>query len=165
MSMVFQNFGLFSHRTVVDNVVFGLEVRGDHRGQRMVKAMEVLELVGLSGWEDNYPRELSGGMQHAWGSPARWRWIPRSWSSTSLLGSRPAHPARDAGRAARPSVHHEETMVFITHDFLEAIKMGDHIAVMKDGEIRQIGTPEEIVVAPADDYVRDSPKTFPATRC
>ena len=162
MSMVFQNFGLFSHRTVVDNVVFGLEVRGDNRGQRMVKAMEVLELVGLSGWEDNYPRELSGGMQQRVGLARAMAVDPEILvfdEPFSALDPLIRREMQDELLGLQSTMR--KTMVFITHDFLEAIKMGDHIAVMKDGEIRQIGTPEEIVVAPADDYVRDFTEDVP----
>ena len=162
MSMVFQNFGLFSHRTVVDNVAFGLEVRGDNRGQRMVKAMEVLELVGLSGWEDNYPRELSGGMQQRVGLARAMAVDPEILifdEPFSALDPLIRREMQDELLALQSTMR--KTMVFITHDFLEAIKMGDHIAVMKDGEIRQIGTPEEIVVAPADDYVRDFTEDVP----
>ena len=162
MSMVFQNFGLFSHRTVADNVVFGLEVRGDNRGQRMLKAMEVLELVGLSGWEDNYPRELSGGMQQRVGLARAMAVDPEILvfdEPFSALDPLIRREMQDELLGLQSTMR--KTMVFITHDFLEAIKMGDHIAVMKDGEIRQIGTPEEIVVAPADDYVRDFTEDVP----
>ena len=162
MSMVFQNFALFSHRRVVDNVAFGLEIRGDNRGQRMVKAMEVLELVGLSGWEDNYPRELSGGMQQRVGLARAMAVDPEILvfdEPFSALDPLIRREMQDELLGLQSSLR--KTMVFITHDFLEAIKMGDHIAVMKDGEIRQIGTPEEIVVAPADDYVRDFTEDVP----
>ena len=162
MSMVFQNFGLFSHRTVVDNVAFGLEVRGDNRGQRMLKAMEVLELVGLSGWEDNYPRELSGGMQQRVGLARAMAVDPEILvfdEPFSALDPLIRREMQDELLGLQSTM--KKTMMFITHDFLEAIKMGDHIAVMKDGEIRQIGTPEEIVVAPADDYVRDFTEDVP----
>ncbi len=156
MSMVFQNFGLFSHRTVVDNVAFGLEVRGDNPARRSLKAMEVLELVGLSGWENNYPRELSGGMQQRVGLARAMAVDPEILvfdEPFSALDPLIRREMQDELLDLQSTMR--KTMVFITHDFLEAIKMGDHIAVMKDGEVRQIGTPEEIVIAPADDYVRD----------
>ena len=162
MSMVFQHFGLFSHRSVLDNVTFGLEVRGTNRAQRTIKAMEVLELVGLSGWEDNYPRELSGGMQQRVGLARAMAVNPEILvfdEPFSALDPLIRREMQDELLALQSAM--KKTMVFITHDFLEAIKMGDHIAVMKDGEVRQIGTPEEIVVAPADDYVREFTEDVP----
>ncbi len=162
MSMVFQHFGLFSHRTVLDNVTFGLEVRGTGRAQRTVKAMEVLELVGLSGWESNYPQELSGGMQQRVGLARAMAVDPEILvfdEPFSALDPLIRREMQDELLGLQASM--KKTMVFITHDFLEAIKMGDHIAVMKDGEVRQIGTPEEIVVAPADDYVREFTEDVP----
>ena len=162
MSMVFQHFGLFSHRSVLDNVTFGLEVRGTNRAQRTIKAMEVLELVGLSGWEDNYPRELSGGMQQRVGLARAMAVDPEILvfdEPFSALDPLIRREMQDELLALQSAM--KKTMVFITHDFLEAIKMGDHIAVMKDGEVRQIGTPEEIVVAPADDYVREFTEDVP----
>ena len=162
MSMVFQNFGLFSHRRVLDNVTFGLEVRGTNRALRTMKAMEMIELVGLSGWEDNYPRELSGGMQQRVGLARAMAVDPEILvfdEPFSALDPLIRREMQDELLALQSAM--KKTMVFITHDFLEAIKMGDHIAVMKDGEIRQIGTPEEIVVAPADDYVREFTEDVP----
>ena len=162
MSMVFQHFGLFSHRRVVDNIAFGLEVRGADRAERTAKAMEVLQMVGLSGWEDNYPRELSGGMQQRVDLARAMAVDPEILvfdEPFSALDPLIRREMQDELLGLQSAMR--KTMVFITHDFLEAVKMGDHIAVMKDGEIRQVGTPEEIVVAPADDYVRDFTEDVP----
>jgi len=162
MAMVFQHFGLFPHRKVIDNVAYGLEVRGEGREQRYDKAMEVINLVGLDGWADNYPRELSGGMQQRVGLARAMAVEPEI-----LLFDEPFS-------ALDPLIRREmqdelldlqsrlkKTMVFITHDFLEAIKMGDHIMIMKDGAISQLGTPEEIVANPVDKYVSDFTEDVP----
>lgn len=162
MAMVFQHFGLFPHRKVIDNVAYGLEVRGEGREQRYEKAMETIDLVGLSGWADHYPRELSGGMQQRVGLARAMAVEPEI-----LLFDEPFS-------ALDPLIRREmqdelldlqarlkKTMVFITHDFLEAIKMGDHIMIMKDGAISQMGTPEEIVANPIDKYVADFTEDVP----
>ena len=162
MAMVFQHFGLFPHRKVIDNVAYGLEVRGEGREQRYEKALETINLVGLDGWADCYPRELSGGMQQRVGLARAMAVEPEI-----LLFDEPFS-------ALDPLIRREmqdelldlqarlkKTMVFITHDFLEAIKMGDHIMIMKDGAISQMGTPEEIVANPVDKYVADFTEDVP----
>jgi len=162
LAMVFQHFGLFPHRKVIDNVAYGLEVRGEGRKQRYEKAMEIIDLVGLEGWADHYPRELSGGMQQRVGLARAMAVEPEI-----LLFDEPFS-------ALDPLIRREmqdelldlqarlkKTMVFITHDFLEAIKMGDHIMIMRDGAISQMGTPEEIVANPADKYVADFTEDVP----
>ncbi len=162
MSMVFQHFGLFPHRRVIDNVAYGLEVRGQPRAKRLKKAEEVLELVGLDGWEDNYPRELSGGMQQRVGLARALTVDPEIMlfdEPFSALDPLIRREMQDELLKLQSVVH--KTMIFITHDFLEAIKMGDHIAIMKDGEFVQVGTPEDIVATPADDYVRDFTEDVP----
>ena len=162
MSMVFQHFGLFPHRRVIDNIAFGLEVRGTERAARMDRAMEVLELVGLGGWEENYPRELSGGMQQRVGLARAMAVDPEILifdEPFSALDPLIRREMQDELLKLQAQMH--KTMVFITHDFLEAIKMGDHIAIMKDGEVSQIGTPEEIVANPVDQYVRDFTEDVP----
>ena len=162
MSMVFQHFGLFPHREVIDNVAYGLEVRGEKRGARYDKAREATELVGLGGWEDNYPRELSGGMQQRVGLARAMAVDPEIMlfdEPFSALDPLIRREMQDELLRIQARVH--KTMVFITHDFLEAIKMGDHIAIMKDGEIVQIGTPEEIVANPVNKYVRDFAEDVP----
>ncbi len=162
MSMVFQHFGLFPHRKIVENVAFGLEIRGLAKQPRMDKAMEVLEMVGLGGWENNYPRELSGGMQQRVGLARAMAVDPEILifdEPFSALDPLIRREMQDELLALQEKVH--KTMVFITHDFLEAIKMGDHIAIMKDGETSQIGTPEEIVATPADGYVQEFTEDVP----
>ena len=162
MSMVFQHFGLFPHRKIVDNIAFGLEIRGVGKLERTEKAMEVLNMVGLKGWEQNYPRELSGGMQQRVGLARAMAVDPEILifdEPFSALDPLIRREMQDELLSLQERVH--KTMVFITHDFLEAIKMGDHIAIMKDGEVSQIGTPEELVASPADDYVREFTEDVP----
>ena len=156
MSMVFQHFGLFPHRTVVENIGYGLEVRGTRKDERLSKSMEVLKMVGLEGWHNNYPRELSGGMQQRVGLARALAVDPEILifdEPFSALDPLIRREMQDELLNIQQKV--QKTMVFITHDFLEAIKMGDHIAIMKDGEVSQVGTPEEIVANPKDQYVKD----------
>ena len=156
MSMVFQHFGLFPHRTVVENIGYGLEVRGTKKEIRLEKSMEVLKMVGLDGWENNYPRELSGGMQQRVGLARALAVDPEILifdEPFSALDPLIRREMQDELLKIQEKL--QRTMVFITHDFLEAIKMGDHIAIMKDGEVSQVGTPEEIVSNPKDQYVKD----------
>ena len=162
LSMVFQNFGLLPHRTVLDNVAFGLEIRGEHGKESHDKVMQSLELVGLKGWEKSRIFELSGGMQQRVG-------LARSLALDSeiILMDEPfsaldpliRRQMQDEFLNLRTMV--KKTVVFITHDLLEALKLGDRIAIMKDGEILQIGTPQEIVSHPADDYVAEFVKDVP----
>ena len=162
LSMVFQHFGLLPHRRVIENIAYGLEVRGMPRDERLAKAGEVLESVGLTGWGDNYPRELSGGMQQRVGLARALAVDPEIMlfdEPFSALDPLIRREMQDELLRLQSVVR--KTMVFITHDFLEAIKMGDHIAIMKDGEFVQIGTPEEIVAKPVDDYVRDFSEDVP----
>ena len=156
MSMVFQHFGLFPHRTVVENIGYGLEVRGTKKETRLEKSMEVLKMVGLDGWQNNYPRELSVGMQQRVGLARALAVDPEILifdEPFSALDPLIRREMQDELLKIQEKL--QRTMVFITHDFLEAIKMGDHIAIMKDGEISQVGTPEEIVANPVDKYVKD----------
>jgi glycine betaine/proline transport system ATP-binding protein len=162
MAMVFQHFGLFPHRKVIDNISYGLEVRGMNKAERTEKAMQVLDLVGLKGWDQHYPRELSGGMQQRVGLARAMAVDPEILifdEPFSALDPLIRREMQDELISLQDKL--KKTMVFITHDFLEAIKMGDHIAIMKDGEISQIGTPEEIVANPADDYVREFTEDVP----
>jgi len=154
ISMVFQHFALLPHRTVLDNLAYGLEVQGVPIAERRAKAETVLELVGLSGWGDKLPGELSGGMQQRVG-------LGRALAAdTDVLLMDEAFSALD------PLIRREmqeqllelqsqlgKTIVFITHDLNEAMFLGDRIAVMRDGRVVQIGTPEEILTDPANDYV------------
>jgi len=156
VSMVFQHFGLLPHRQVLDNVAYGLEVRGMGKKERRAKAAEVVELVGLSGYEMSYPDQLSGGMQQRVG-------LARALASepSLLLFDEPFSALDPLIRRDMQNevirLHQElgKTMVFITHDLQEALKLGDRILIMRDGEMVQLGTPDEVVGAPADDYVRD----------
>jgi glycine betaine/proline transport system ATP-binding protein len=154
--MVFQHFGLLPHRRVIDNIAYGLEVRGVGRKERHAKAHEILELVGLGGNADSYPDQLSGGMQQRVGLARALAVDP-----SLLLFDEPFSALDPLIRRDMQNevirLHHEvkKTMIFITHDLQEALKLGDRILIMRDGEIVQIGTPDEVVGAPADDYVRD----------
>ena len=162
MSMVFQHFGLFPHRRVIENIGYGLEIRGVKKKDRLDKSMETLKLVGLEGWDQHYPRELSGGMQQRVGLARALAVDPESLifdEPFSALDPLIRREMQDELISIQKMV--QKTMVFITHDFSEAIKMGDHIAIMKDGEISQVGTPEEIVANPVDQYVKDFTEDVP----
>ncbi len=156
VSMVFQHFGLLPHRQVVDNVAYGLEVRGMSKKERRAKAMDVVKLVGLTGYETSYPDQLSGGMQQRVG-------LARALASdpSMLLFDEPFSALDPLIRRDMQNevirLHKElgKTMVFITHDLQEALKLGDRILIMRDGQTVQVGRPDEVVGAPADDYVRD----------
>jgi glycine betaine/proline transport system ATP-binding protein len=156
VAMVFQHFGLLPHRRVLDNIAYGLEVRGVGRAERHAKAQEVLELVGLAGNATSYPDQLSGGMQQRVGLGRALAVDP-----SLLLFDEPFSALDPLIRRDMQNevirLHHEvkKTMVFITHDLQEALKLGDRILIMRDGEVVQVGTPDEVVGAPADDYVRD----------
>ncbi|MFB9866465.1 quaternary amine ABC transporter ATP-binding protein [Vreelandella sulfidaeris] len=154
-SMVFQNFALFPHRTVQQNAEFGLEIRGIEKSKRQQIAHDSLKQVGLEGWEDAYPNQLSGGMQQRVG-------LARALANdATVLLMDEAFSALDP--LIRKDMQQEllqlqskmqKTTVFITHDLDEALNIGDRIVLLKDGEVVQIGTPEEILTKPADDYVR-----------
>jgi glycine betaine/proline transport system ATP-binding protein len=165
MSMVFQRFGLFSHRRVIDNVAYGLEVQGLGRPARHQKAQAVLDLVGLTGWEQHYPHELSGGMQQRVGLARALAVDPEILLCDEPFSALDPLIRRDMqNELIRLQKDLRKTLVFITHDFLEAIKLGDRIAIMKDGEIVQIGTPEQIVAHPVNDYVFDFTKDVPRVK-
>lgn len=162
MAMVFQHFGLFPHRKVIDNVAYGLEVRGEGRKQRYEKAMNIIELVGLDGWAEHYPRELSGGMQQRVGLARAMAVEPEILLFDEPFSALDPLIRREMqDELLRLQSRLKKTMVFITHDFLEAIKMGDNIMIMRDGAISQMGTPEEIVANPADKYVADFTEDVP----
>ncbi len=156
ISMVFQNYGLFPHRQVIDNVAFGLEVRGAPKEERYPKATEMIEMVGLDGWADKYPAQLSGGMKQRVGLARALAVDPEILlfdEPFSALDPLIRRDMQDELLSLQDRLHC--TMVFITHDFSEALKLGDRIAIMRSGAIVQVGTPEEIVAHPVDDYVRD----------
>ncbi len=156
IAMVFQHFGLFDHRTILANVEYGLEIRKMSKEERRAIAQKNIELVGLKGYEDQYPSQLSGGMQQRVG-------LARALANDPdiLLMDEPFSALDPLIRREMQSelVNLQEklkkTIVFITHDVNEAFKLGDRIAVMKDGHVVQVGTPEEIIEEPANDYIVD----------
>jgi glycine betaine/proline transport system ATP-binding protein len=165
VAMVFQHFGLFTHRTVIDNVVYGLEIKGIDTKERYEIAKKTLESVGLSGWEDKYPNELSGGMQQRVG-------LARALANDPdiLLMDEPFS-------ALDPLIKREmqqelleiqsrlkKTIIFITHDINEAFKLGERVAIMKDGIIEQIGTPEEILATPKNEYIKNFVRDIDRTK-
>lgn len=165
VSMVFQRFGLFPHRRVVDNVAYGLEVRGEEEAARMAHALEIVNLVGLGGWENHYPHELSGGMQQRVGLARALAVDPEILLCDEPFSALDPLIRRDMQNELlnlQKSLH--KTIIFITHDFLEALKIGDRIAIMKDGVIVQVGTPQQIVAQPADAYVRDFTQDVPRAK-
>ncbi len=164
MSMVFQHFGLFPHRKVIDNVAYGLEVQGVDEAERHARAQEVIDMVTLGGWENHYPDELSGGMQQRVGIARALAVDPDLLmfdEPFSALDPLIRREMQDELCALQNQMN--KTILFITHDFLEAVKLGDRIAVMKDGAIEQVGTPAEIVLHPVNDYVREFAKDVPRT--
>jgi len=156
VAMVFQHFGLLPHRQVLDNVAFGLEVRGVGKAERRRRAQDMVDLVGLSGYETSYPDQLSGGMQQRVGLARALAVDPTLMMFDEPFSALDPLIRRDMQNEVI-RLHHEvgKTMIFITHDLQEALKLGDRILIMRDGEIVQIGAPAEIVAAPADEYVRD----------
>lgn len=154
ISMVFQHFALLPHRTVLENAAYGLELRGVPRAERGQKAQETLDLVGLGGWEDKLPEQLSGGMQQRVG-------LARALAAdTDIILMDEAFSALDP--LIRRDMQSQllelqkslgKTIVFITHDLNEAMRLGDRICVLRDGRVAQIGTAQEILSAPANEYV------------
>ncbi|MCD6434845.1 MAG: glycine betaine/L-proline ABC transporter ATP-binding protein [Clostridiales bacterium] len=156
VAMVFQHFGLFSHRNVIENVEFGLEIKGIKKEIRYKKSMEMLKVVGLEGWESHKISQLSGGMKQRVG-------LARALANDPEIMLMD-EPFSALDPLIRRDMHEElldiqskfkKTIIFITHDVNEAFKLGDRIAVLKDGEIIQIGTPEEILDNPENDYIRN----------
>lgn len=165
LSMVFQNFGLLPHRSVLENVAFGLEIRGERKNERYTKAMQTIEQVGLRGWENSRLNELSGGMQQRVGlarSLAVDSEIVLMDEPFSALDPLIRRQMQDEFIKMRSTV--KKTVIFITHDLLEALKLGDRIAIMKDAEVVQLGTPHEIVSQPSDDYVSEFVKDVPRAK-
>lgn len=154
MGMVFQNFALFPHRTVLENAALGLEIQGMDKGERLRRAEEALGLVGLEGWGHSYPRQLSGGMQQRVGLARALALSPDILlmdEAFSALDPLIRRDMQDELINLQERMH--KTIVFISHDLDEALKLGDRIILMKDGAIVQVGTPEQILTAPADEYV------------
>ena len=165
MGMVFQHFGNFPHKRVFENVVYGLQVQGIDKTTQRSRAAEVIELVGLSGWEERYPHELSGGMQQRVGLARALAVDPQILlfdEPFSALDPLIRREMQDQLIGLQQLVR--KTMVFITHDFLEALKVGDRVALMRDGEFVQIGTPEELVANPLNEYVRDFTRDVPRSK-
>lgn len=156
MSMVFQNFGLFPHRTILENTEFGLEVRGVSKEERTELAEKALENSGLIAFKDQYPGQLSGGMQQRVGLARALANDPEILlmdEAFSALDPLIRREMQDELIDLQANV--QKTIIFITHDLNEALRIGDRIALMKDGQIMQIGTGEEILTNPANDYVRE----------
>ncbi|ESY26185.1 MULTISPECIES: glycine betaine/L-proline ABC transporter ATP-binding protein [unclassified Mesorhizobium] len=156
MGMVFQNFALLPHLNVLDNIAFPLSIQGQDRPTREARAREVIDLVGLRGREHFYPRELSGGQQQRVGIARSLATKPEIWfldEPFSALDPLIRREMQDELMRLQTMLH--KTIVFITHDFDEAIRLADRIAIMKDGEVIQTGTPEQLVVNPATDYVAE----------
>ena len=164
MGMVFQHFALFPHRTVAENVAFPLEVQGIDRETRHARALEIIDLVGLEGRGDYFPRELSGGQQQRVGIGRSLAVEPDVWfldEPFSALDPLIRREMQDEFLRLQSTLH--KTIVFITHDFDEAIRLADRIAIMHDGLIEQLGTAEDLITDPATDYVaaftRDVPRS------
>jgi glycine betaine/proline transport system ATP-binding protein len=153
-SMVFQHFGLLPHRNVIDNIAYSLEINGVNKADRHKRANEVIELVGLQGYSHAYPEQLSGGMQQRVGLARALAVDPQVLFLDEPFSALDPLIRRDMQQEVI-RLHRElgKTMVFITHDLSEAVKVGDRIAIMRDGAIVQIGTPEDLVANPADEYV------------
>jgi glycine betaine/proline transport system ATP-binding protein len=154
MGMVFQHFALLPHLTVLENVAFPLEVQGIDEATRKARAREVVQLVGLQGREDKYPRQLSGGQQQRVGIARSLAVEPDLWFLDEPFSALDPLIRREMQEEfLRIQRQLKKTIIFITHDFDEAIRLADRIAIMKDGAVVQIATPEELVLAPANDYV------------
>ncbi len=164
-AMVFQHFGLFPHRTVADNVAFGLEIRGISKDARRRSAMELLETVGLEPWADSYPQQLSGGMQQRVGLARALAVEPDILFFDEPFSALDPLIRRDMqDELIDIQLRLKRTLVFITHDFTEALRLADRIAIMRDGVVVQIGTAVEIVTNPADDYVRSFVQDAPRAK-
>lgn len=154
ISMVFQRFALFPHRTVLSNTEYGLEVKGTDKKKQRDKAIEALKLVGLEGYENSYPSELSGGMQQRVGLARALANDPDVLLMDEAFSALDPLIRKDMqNELLELQEKMEKTIIFITHDLDEALRIGDRIALMKDGSIVQVGTPEEILMNPANDYV------------
>ena len=154
--MVFQHYGLLPHMTVLENAAYGLKIRGVDKEERNKKALEVLDTVGLKGWEDYFPTSLSGGMQQRVG-------IARALANEPEIllmdepfsGLDPLIRRQMQDELVELQSKLQKTIIFVTHDLHEALKLGDRIAILRNGEVVQVGTPEDIITHPADDYVQE----------
>ncbi|HZQ89070.1 MAG TPA: betaine/proline/choline family ABC transporter ATP-binding protein [Gaiellaceae bacterium] len=162
VAMVFQHFGLFPHRTVLDNVAYGLEVQGVERPVRYARARELLELVGLGAVAASYPDQLSGGMQQRVGLARALAVDPEVLIFDEAFSALDPLIRREMqDEVVRLQGRLRKTVIFVTHDLDEALKLGDRIAIMKDGRFVQVGSPADIVGTPADDYVREFVRDVP----
>ena len=165
ISMVFQHFGLFPHRKVIDNIAYGLEVQKVDKATRHARATEVLKIVGLDGWADRYPQQLSGGMQQRVGLARALAVDPEILLFDEPFSALdPLIRKEMQDELIRLQKTMQRTIIFITHDFAEALRLGDRIAIMKDGSFDQVGTPEEIVSNPATAYVREFVNDVPRAK-
>ena len=162
VSMVFQHFGLLAHRRVIDNVAFGLEVQGMGKTERHARAREVLGLVGLDDVANQFPDQLSGGMQQRVGVARAFAADPEVMLYDEPFSALDPLIRRDMqDEVMRLQQEIGKTTMFITHDLPEALRLGDRIAIMRDGAIVQLGTPEELVGSPADEYVENFTRDIP----
>jgi glycine betaine/proline transport system ATP-binding protein len=162
VSMVFQHFGLLAHRRVIDNVAFGLEVQGVSKHERLARAQRMLELVGLEDVGSSFPDQLSGGMQQRVGVARAFAVEPKVMLYDEPFSALDPLIRRDMqDEVTRLQAETGKTTVFITHDLPEALRLGDRIAIMRDGAIVQLGTPEDLVGSPADDYVQNFVRDIP----
>jgi glycine betaine/proline transport system ATP-binding protein len=165
LGMVFQHFALLPHLTVLQNVVFPLTIQATEKVVALKRAQEVIELVGLQGREDNYPRELSGGQQQRVGIARSLLVEPDIWfldEPFSALDPLIRREMQDEFLRLQDKL--KKTIVFITHDFEEALRLADRIAIMKDGKIIQVAKPEELILNPADDYVEEFTRHIPRSK-
>ena len=154
--MVFQSYGLLPHMTVLENAAYGLKIRGVAKEERYKKAQEVLETVGLKGWEEYYPTSLSGGMQQRVGLARALANDPEILlMDEPFSGLDPLIRRQMQDELVELQSKLQKTIVFVTHDLHEALKLGDRIAILRNGEVVQVGTPEDIITNPADSYVQD----------
>jgi glycine betaine/proline transport system ATP-binding protein len=161
-SMVFQHFGLLPHRRVIDNIAFGLEIRGEAKGKRLARANDMLELVGLHGYGNQFPDQLSGGMQQRVGLARALAGDPEVMLFDEPFSALDPLIRRDMqNEVLRLHAEVGKTMIFITHDLAEALKLGDHVVIMRAGKVVQAGSPQELVANPADDYVADFVRDVP----
>ena len=165
MGMVFQHFALFPHRTVIENIAFPLEVQGINRKEREKSAFEIIDLVGLQGRENYFPKELSGGQPQRVGIGRSLAVKPELWfldEPFSALDPLIRKEMQNEFLKIQNSL--KKTIIFITHDFDEAIKLADRIIIMNEGRIVQIGSPEDLIMKPADDYVKEFTEDLPRER-
>ena len=165
MGMVFQHFALLPHLTVLGNVAFPLEVQGRPREEREARAQEMIQLVGLSGREGRFPRELSGGQQQRVGIARSLAANPDLWFLDEPFSALDPLIRREMqDEVLRLQGMLKKTIIFITHDFDEAVRIADRVAIMKDGRVEQIGSAEELVLDPATDYVRAFTREAPRAK-